>query len=153
VLKDFALRYFEEVKPKSAVPIFAGLLDDPDKEAHERAVRFLSQAEQDAVSAVAQSAAGASRLGQINAARVLCAVGGKAAFKGLLQMLVAGTDEFNKTICDLMTPAIRGWTKDRQLYSEVESLAAARPQGAAPRRGLRHASWASSAAPSAPLAV
>src|SRR3970282_2391219 len=44
VLKDFALRYFEEVKPKSAVPLLARLLDDPDKDTHERAVRFLSQA-------------------------------------------------------------------------------------------------------------
>jgi len=126
VLKDFALRYFEEVKPKSAVPLFAGLLDDPDKDTHERAVRFLSQAGQAAVSAVLQSAAGASRSGQVNAARVLCELRGKAAFKGLLQMLVAGTDEFNKTICDLMTPALRELDakEQEQLYSEVETLAA-----------------------------
>jgi len=126
VLKDFALRYFEEVKPKSAAPLFVGLLDDPDKDTHERAVRFLSQAGQAAVPAVLQFASGAARSGQINAARVLCAVGGKAAFKGLLQMLVAGTDEFNKTICDLMTPAVRELDakEQEQLYSEVEAFAA-----------------------------
>ena len=38
---------------------------------------------------------------------MLAAVRGKAAMKGLLQMLVAGTDETNKVICDLMTPALR----------------------------------------------
>jgi len=126
VLKDFALRYFEEVTPKSAVPLFAGLLDDPDKDTHERAVRFLSQAGQDAVSAVLQFVSGASRAGQINAGRVLCAVGGKAAFKGLLQLLVAGTDEFNKTICDLMTPAVRELDakEQEQLYAEIEGFAA-----------------------------
>ena len=126
VLKDFALRYFEEVKPKSAVPLLARLLDDPDKDTHERAVRFLSQAGQAAVPAVLQFAAGASRAGQVNAARVLCELRGKAAFKGLLPMLVAGSDEFNKTICDLMTPAIRGLDdkEQAQLYGEVEALAA-----------------------------
>jgi HEAT repeat protein len=126
VLKDFALRYFEEVKPTSAVPIFAGLLDDPDKDTHERAVRFLSQAGQATVPAVLQFAAGASRAGQVNAARVLCELRGKAALKGLLPMLVGGTDEFNKTICDLMTPAIRGLDdkEQAQLYGELEALAA-----------------------------
>ena len=126
VLKDFALRYFEEVKPKNAVPIFAGLLDDPDKDTHERAVRFLSRAGQAAVPDVLQFAAGASRAGQVNAARVLCELRGKAAFKGLLPMLVGGTDEFNKIICDLMTPAIRGLDdkEQAQLYGDVETLAA-----------------------------
>jgi HEAT repeat protein len=64
VLKDFALRYFEEVKPQSALPLFAGLLDDPDKDTHERAVRFLSQAGQAAVPAVLQFASGAARSSQ-----------------------------------------------------------------------------------------
>jgi HEAT repeat protein len=126
ILKDFALRYFEEVKPNSALPLFAGLLDDPDKDTHERAVRFLSHAGQAAVPAVLQFAASASRAGQVNAARVLCELRGKAAFKGLLPMLVGGTDEFNKTICDLMTPAIRGLDdkEQAQLYGDVEMLAA-----------------------------
>lgn len=126
LLKDFALRYFEEVRPKSAVPLFAGLLDDPDKDTHERAVRFLSQAGEAAVLPVLRCASAASRAGQINAARVLCTLGGNAALKGLLQMLLAGSDEFNKSICDLMTPAIRQLDDKEQerLYAEVENLAA-----------------------------
>jgi HEAT repeat protein len=126
VLKDYALRYFQEVRPKSAVPLFARLLDDPDKETQERAVRFLSQAGQTAVQPVLQFAPKATRPAQLNAARVLCAARGKGALKGLLQMLVSGTDEFNKTVCDLMTPVIRELDakEQGQLYDEVESLAA-----------------------------
>ena len=125
LLKDFALRYVEEVKPKSALALLARLLDDPDKETHERAVRLLGQAGQAAVAPVLQFAAGASRAGQVNAARVLCELRGKAAFKGLLPMLAGGTDEFNKTICDLMTPALRALDakEQEQLYSEIEAFA------------------------------
>jgi len=62
---------------------------------------------------------------QLNAARVLCAVRGKTALKGLLQMLLAGTDEFNKAVCDLMTPAIREMDvkEQRHLGGEVEAFA------------------------------
>src|SRR3972149_2445635 len=52
LLKDFALRYVEEVKPKSALALLARLLDDPDKGSHERAVRLLGQAGQAAVAPV-----------------------------------------------------------------------------------------------------
>jgi hypothetical protein len=57
---------------------------------------------------------------------VLAAVRGKAALKGLLQLLIAGTDETNKVICDLMTPALREMdAKDLDvLYTEVEEFAA-----------------------------
>src|SRR3972149_662482 len=110
LLKDFALRYVEEVKPKSALALLA---------------RLLGQAGQAAVAPVLQFAAGASRAGQVNAARVLCELRGKAAFKGLLPMLAGGTDEFNKTICDLMTPALRALDakEQEQLYSEIEAFA------------------------------
>ena len=42
VLKDFALRYFEEVQPKNNTVQLLKMLDDPDKEIQERAVRSLS---------------------------------------------------------------------------------------------------------------
>ena len=44
VLKDFALRYFEEVEPKAGVPLLLKLLEEPDKEIRERATRLLSRA-------------------------------------------------------------------------------------------------------------
>ncbi len=126
LLKDYALRYFEEVQPKGGVPLLLRFLDDQDKEMRERAIRVLGRAGQAAVRPLLQRARTASRLWQLGAARVLCAVRGKAALKGLLQMLLSGTDDFNKAVCDLMIPAIREMDAKEQelLYGEVEGFAA-----------------------------
>jgi HEAT repeats len=125
VLTDYALRYFEEVQPKAGVPLLLRFLDDPDKDMQERAVRLLGRAGQLAVQPLLQRAAGAPRAWQLNAARVLCAVRGKIALKGLLQVLLSGTDDFNKSVCDLMTPAIREMNSKEQelLHDEVEAFA------------------------------
>jgi hypothetical protein len=68
---------------------------------------------------------GASRLWQHNAARVLCHVRGKAAVKGLLQLLSDGNDESNRLICDLMTPALREMDAGElaALYEDVQAWA------------------------------
>ena len=126
VLKDFALRYFEEAQPKNNTAQLLKMLDDPDKEMQERAVRSLSGTGQSAVPALLQGLASASRVWQLNAARVLSMVRGKAALKGLLQMLSTGTDESNKTICDLLTPALREMNAKEQesFYDDVEAFAA-----------------------------
>jgi HEAT repeat protein len=126
VLKDYALRYFEEVQPKTNIPQLLKMLDDADKEMQERAVRSLSGAGQAAVQPLLQGLAGATRLWQLNAARVLCQVRGKAAMKGLLRLLADGNDESNRLICDLMTPALREMDAREleTLYDEVESFAA-----------------------------
>jgi len=92
----------------------------------ERAVRSLTGAGQAVVPLLIQQSKEASRTWQLNGARVLAAVRGKAALKGLLQMLSAGTDETNKVICDLMTPALREM-ESKELdgfYDEVEGFAA-----------------------------
>lgn len=126
MLKDYALRYFEEVQPKNNIPQLLRMLDDADKEMQERAVRSLSGAGQAAVQPLLQGLAGAGRVWQLNAARVLCQVRGKAAMKGLLQLLANGTDESNRLICDLMTPALRDMDAKEldALYEDVESFAA-----------------------------
>jgi HEAT repeat protein len=126
VLKDYALRYFEAVEPKGAVPLLLGFLEDADKEIQERTIRLLGRSGQVAVPPLLLHVSAASRAGQLNAARALCAVRGKSALKGLLQMLRSGNDDFNKAVCDLLTPAIREMDSKEQelLYSEVEGLAA-----------------------------
>lgn len=126
VLKDYALRYFEEVQPKNNTAQLLKMLDDGDREIQERAVRSLTATGQAAVPAIVQAAKDASRVWQMNGARVLAAVRGKAALKGLLQMLIAGTDETNKTICDLLTPALREMDAKELdgFYDEVEAFAA-----------------------------
>jgi HEAT repeat protein len=125
VLKDYALRYFEEVQPKSSIAQLLKMLDDADKEMQERAVRSLGGAGHAALQPLLQGLDGASRVWQLNAARVLCQIRGMAAMKGLLQMLAGGTDETNRAICDLMTPALREMDAQEQdsLYDEVESFA------------------------------
>jgi HEAT repeat protein len=124
VLTDYALRYLEAVPIKSCAPLILRLLDDPDKETQERVIRLLSRAGQPAVDALVKQATNGSRLWQLNAARVLCTVGGKTATKGLLQLLIPGTDEFNKAVCDVITPAIRQMDSKEQemLYSEIEAF-------------------------------
>jgi len=126
VLKDYALRYFEEVQQKSNTTQLLRMLDDGDRDIQERAVKSLIGIGQAAVQPLLQGAKDASRTWQLNSARVLAAVRGKPALKGLLQLLVAGTDETNKVICDLMTPALREMeAKDLDaLYDEVEEFAA-----------------------------
>jgi HEAT repeat protein len=125
VLKDYALRYLEEVPTKSCVPLLLRFLDDPDKETQERAIQLLSGVGQPAIDPLLKHATQGSRLWQLNAARIFSAVRGRAAMKGLLQLLATGSDEFNKAVCDLMTPAIRGMDSKEQesLYSEVEAFA------------------------------
>ena len=125
VLKDYALRYFEQVQPKSGTRSSIKLLDDSDRDIQERAVRLLTQAGAAAVEPLAKDFAGASRPWQINAARVLCSIQGSTARQALLQMLQAGNDDFNKSVCDLMTPAIRAMESKEQalFYNELESFA------------------------------
>ena len=98
VVKDYALRYFEEVQPKNNIVQLLKMLGDSDKEIQERAVRSLSAAGQSAVQPLLQSLAGGSRVWQLNAARVLCHARGKGAMKGLLQLLADGTDETNRVV-------------------------------------------------------
>jgi HEAT repeat protein len=126
VLKDYALRYFEAVQPKGNTAQLLKMLDDSDRDMQERAVKSLTAVGQAAVPPLLQGAKEASRGGQLNAARVLAAVRGQAAMKGLLQMLVAGSDETNKVICDLMTPALREMDAKEldELYAEVEAVSA-----------------------------
>ncbi len=126
LLKDYALRYFEEVQPKAGIPLLLKFLEEPDRETQERVVRLLGQAGQAVIDPLLRRAPAALRLWQLNAARVLSAVRGKAALTGLLQMLLSGTDEFNKAVCDLMTPAMRKMDLKEQemLYNELDAFAA-----------------------------
>jgi HEAT repeat protein len=126
LVKDFAFRYFEDSAPKDSLSRFLKFLDDGDKELQERTVRLLAKAGAVVVPPLVKSAPAASRVWQLNAARVLCAQRGKTALKALLQMLEGGSDEFNKAICDLLTPVVREMDLGEQelFYREVEDFAA-----------------------------
>jgi HEAT repeat protein len=126
VLKDYALGYFEAVQSGRNIAQLLKMLGDRDKELQERSIRSLTGAGQAAVQPLVQGMAGAARPWQLNAARVLAAVRGKAAMKGLLQLLAGGTDESNRVVCDLMTPALREMEAKEQdsFYDQVEDFAA-----------------------------
>jgi HEAT repeat protein len=114
VLKDYALRYFEQVQGKQSVVIFAKHLDDSDKEIQDRAIRALTKAGDLTVEPIMKRLAAASRTWQINAVRVLCTLQGKIPWTSVLQLLLSGNDEFNKSICDLLTPKIRQMNEKEQ---------------------------------------
>ncbi|MBM4261536.1 MAG: hypothetical protein FJ145_08900 [Deltaproteobacteria bacterium] len=125
VIKDYALRYFETIQAKNGPALLIPLLEDPDRDIQERAVKLLTTAGQPVVQPLLQRLSAAPRLGQVNGARVLCAVRGKGALKGLLQMLLSGSDELNKTICDFLTPVVREQSdkEQEQFFEEVEAFA------------------------------
>jgi HEAT repeat protein len=127
ILKDYALRYCEEVRPKACIPRLLPLLQDNEKGTVERAVRLLSNFGQPVVRPLLQQAKGANRAWHLQAAQVLCAVRGKAAWQGLLQLLVLDDIEVNRTICDLVATAVRDLDEKEQdvLYGEVDTFATA----------------------------
>ena len=69
-MKDYALRYFEEVQPKNNIAQLVKMLGDDDKDVQERAVRSLSGAGQMVVEPLLKSIPNGSRLWPLNAARV-----------------------------------------------------------------------------------
>ncbi|MFQ5916867.1 MAG: HEAT repeat domain-containing protein [Candidatus Binatia bacterium] len=125
VLRDYALRYFEQAKPKAGIPRLLPLLGDEDKDVRERAVRLLSGFGQAGVRPLLKTVRAASSVWMVNAARVLSAIRGKAAWKGLLNLLTQGDVEVNKAACDYVTIALRDMNEKEQedLYTEVQSFA------------------------------
>src|SRR5262249_32981472 len=125
VLKDYALRYFEDTQAKTGIPLLLPLLDDGDREVQERAIRLLSRFGPVVVRPALQHAKAASRLWQLNAARVLCAARSKAAWRGLLQPVPKGDSEFNRTVCDVVVAPLRELSEQEQdeLYDEVGAFA------------------------------
>lgn len=125
ILKGYALRYIEEVRPKASLPLLLPLLEATDKETSEHALRLVSSFGQAAVRPLLQYVKGASRPWLINAARGLCAIRGKAAWQGVTQILLQGDSEVNKTICDLTATTVKELDEKELtlLFTEVESFA------------------------------
>jgi hypothetical protein len=125
VLKDYALRYFEDARPKAGLAALPPLLDDSDKDIQERTIRWFASFGQAAIRPVRQGVTAGSRIRQINSARVLIAVGGHTAWKNLFQILAHGDVECNRTVCDLLTPALRELAEKDQdtFYEECQAFA------------------------------
>jgi HEAT repeat protein len=126
LLKGYALRYVEEVRPKASLPSLLPLLEATDKEISEHALRLVSSFGQVAVRPLVQQVKGASRSWLMNAARGLCSIRGKAAWQGIMQILLQGDPEVNKTVCDLIATTVKDLDEKELtfLFTEVESFAA-----------------------------
>jgi len=150
VLKDYALRYFEEARPKASIPLLLPLLDDADKDLCERVIRLLVGFGQAVVRPLLQRAKTAPHSWQLNAARVLCAVRGKAAWKGVLQLLPQGASELNKAVCDAVAAALREMGRRSRKRSTAKSSSLPQPwmsKASAPLWFRLFGSWVSSAGP------
>jgi HEAT repeat protein len=125
IIKEYGLRYCEDSHSNPAVPLVAPLLGDADRDVQERAIRLLSGAGDHAVRALTDRTAEAPRLWQLNAARVLSAVRTRKALAALLDWLRGGNDEFNKSVCDFLTPALREMSAEEQeaFYAELQEFA------------------------------
>lgn len=125
VLKDYALRYFEDAYPKDGISLLPPLLDDPDKNLQDRTIRLLASFGQAAIRPLMQGTANASRTRQISNARILLAIRGLAAWKAVFQILVHGDVECNRTVCELLFPILRELPEKEQdaFHSECEAFA------------------------------
>lgn len=125
ILKSYALRYVEEVRAKSTLPALLPLLEAADKEVSEKALRLVIGFGPVAIRPLVQHVKGASRPWLINAARGLCGIRGKAAWQGLMQIVLHGDPEVNKTVCDLLAATIKDLDEKELtlLSTEVDTLA------------------------------
>ncbi len=125
VLKDYALRYFEDAKPKDGIALLPALLDEPDKDVQDRTIRLLASFGQSAIRPLMHGIANASRMRQINNARVLLAIRGLAAWKAIFLILTHGDVECNRMICELLFPILRELSEKEQdtFHSECETFA------------------------------
>lgn len=114
VLKDYALRYFEDARPKASLSLLPSLLDDPDKDIQERAIRLLAAFGPAAIRPTLQGALDGGRVRQLNSARVLNAIRGQAAWKGIFQILARNDVECNRAVCELLTPTLRELNEKEQ---------------------------------------
>lgn len=119
ILKSYALRYVEEVQAKASLPAILPLLEATDKETCERALQLVTSFGSSATRPLVQRVKGASRPWLINAARALCSIRGKAAWQGVMQVVLHGDPEVNKTVCDLLATTLKELDE-----KEVELLAA-----------------------------
>ena len=96
LLRGYALRYFEECRPKTGIPFLSLLLCDEDKEIRDRAIQVLSDLGTTVVTPLLKYSKKGSVLLQLGTVQVLFNVGGKNAWKGLSEILQAGDSEVNK---------------------------------------------------------
>jgi len=135
VVRDFAIGYFEHVRPRAGLAHLLPFLDSDDEALRQRAVAILSQYGQPAVTAARRVPPDAPRR-RLNAVIDLCArVRTAAAFDFLFGLLAGADFDANRTACDALLAALPSADERtrRDLLARTETLAA---RAKAPRTAL-----------------
>jgi hypothetical protein len=127
VVRDFAVGYFEQVRPRDGLTYLVPLLDSQEEALRERAVATLAQYGPPAIGGVKKLLKDAPRR-RLNAIVDLCArVRSSAALDVLFGLLAADDFDTNRTACDAVLATIP--TLDARaradLFARTEELAAA----------------------------
>jgi predicted small metal-binding protein len=129
VVRDFALGYFEQVRPRGGVTALAALLDSDDDTVRVRVVTALVAYGAPAVSAVRPLLKQAPRR-RLNAIIDLCARTRTSTALDLLFGLMAGDDfDANRTACDALlavVPTLDARART-EMFARAEALAASAP--------------------------
>lgn len=125
IVRDFAIGYFERVRPRDAVSRLVPLLDSEDERLRERVVSMLAGYGQAAVGATRKLLDGAPRR-RLNAIIELSARVRTGAALDLLFDLMAGDDfDINRAACDALIAVVPGLDERgrAELFARADSLA------------------------------
>ncbi len=135
VVRDFAIGYFERVRPREGMGYLLPLLDNEDEALRHRAVTILTHYGQSGISAAKKLLADAPRR-RLNAIIDLCArVRTSAAFDVLFGLMAGEDFDTNRAACDAVietVPTLEPRTRS-DLFARAEALAG---DGKAPRTAL-----------------
>jgi len=127
VVRDFAVGYFEQVRPRDGVPFLVPLLDADDEPLRQRVVNILVTYGQAAITAVKKLAKDAPRR-RLNAIIDVCARVRTSAALDLLFDLIASDDfDASRAACDALiavVPALDARARS-DLFGRSDGLAAA----------------------------
>jgi HEAT repeat protein len=106
VVRDFALGYFEQVRPRDGIAYLAPLLDSQEEALRQRAVAILAEYGAAAVSAAKPLLKDAPRR-RLNAIITLCArVRSSAALDILFNLMASDDLDTNRAACDALTATV-----------------------------------------------
>jgi len=127
VVRDFALGYFEQVRPRDGVAYLTPLLDSQDDALRQRAVKILSTYGQPAVAAVKKLLTEPPRR-RLNAIIELCAAVRSAGALDILFDLMASDDfDTNRAACDALIATVPAFDPRARadVFARTEGLAGA----------------------------
>ncbi len=134
VLQEFALRYFEKLRPPGGLPALVALLDAADSGIRERLKRLVLEYGGAAVAAIAAAARtqDRSKLWLGAAAEILGTIATEPALRALAALLAGGDAELARTASDTLHRTIRALPDDARPAMSKRILAVvARPDVAA----------------------